>query len=72
MKTRKPLHPDAPLLLQDHPRPMTRRQLLAQCFLSGVGMVMAPTLLGMFGARRANAQSFVCSAVLSSAAVQIH
>jgi hypothetical protein len=61
MKTRKPLHPDAPLFLHDHPRPVTRRQLLAQGFLSGVGMVMAPTLLGMFGARRANAQTFVCS-----------
>jgi hypothetical protein len=60
MKTRKLVHPDAPLILHDHKRPVTRRDFLAQGFLSGVGMVMAPTLLGMFGARRANAQTFVC------------
>jgi hypothetical protein len=61
MKTRKPTHPDAPLILHDHKRPVTRRDFLAQGFLSGVGLVMAPTVLGMFGARRANAQAFVCS-----------
>ena len=61
MKHRNPTHPDAPLILHDHKRPLTRRDFLAQGFLSGVGMVMAPTLLGMLGARRANAQTFVCS-----------
>jgi hypothetical protein len=61
MTTRKPTHPDAPLILHDHKRPVTRRDFLAQGFLSGVGLVMAPTVLGMFGARRANAQAFVCS-----------
>jgi hypothetical protein len=54
-------HPDAPLYLLDHPRPVTRRQMLAQGFISGLGLVMAPTLLGMFGARKADAQTFVCS-----------
>src|SRR5262245_25897416 len=59
MKTRK--HPDSPLYLHDHRRPVTRRELLAQGFLGGLGMVMAPTLLGMLGPRTANAQTFVCS-----------
>jgi hypothetical protein len=59
MKARK--HPDSPLYLCDHPRPVTRRQLLAQGFVGGLGLVMAPSLLGMFGARTANAQTFVCS-----------
>jgi hypothetical protein len=31
-----------------HPRPVTRRQFLAQGFLSGAAMVMAPSLLGFF------------------------
>ena len=60
MAKRNRLHPDAPLYLHSHGRPVTRRDFLAQGFLSGVGMVMAPTLLGMLGARRANAQTFVC------------
>ncbi len=59
MKTRR--HPDSPLYLNEHRRPVTRRELLAQGFLSGLGLVMAPTVLGMFGARTANAQTFVCS-----------
>ncbi|HTO52322.1 MAG TPA: hypothetical protein VMR50_02965 [Myxococcota bacterium] len=58
MKTRK--DPNSPLYLCDHPRPVTRRQLLGQGFIGGLGMVMAPTLLGMLGNRTANAQTFVC------------
>src|SRR5215471_17242604 len=61
MAQRKVLQPDEPLYLHEHRRPVTRRDFLAQGFLSGVGMVIAPTVLGMFGARRANAANFVCS-----------
>jgi len=61
MAKRKNPRPDEPLFLCDHRRPVTRRDFLAAGFLSGVGMVMAPTLLGMFGARRADAATFVCS-----------
>jgi hypothetical protein len=61
MAKRKILHPDEPLILHDHKRPVTRRDFLAQGFLSGVGMVMAPSILGMLGARRAEAAPFVCS-----------
>jgi hypothetical protein len=36
-----------PFLHQDHPRPRTRREFLAQGFLTGAGTVIAPTLAGM-------------------------
>jgi hypothetical protein len=36
-----------PFLHQDHPRPSTRREFLAQGFLTGAGTVIAPTLAGM-------------------------
>ena len=51
---------DAPLRLQDHKRPVTRRDFLAQGFISGVGMVMAPTLLSLLRASTANAQAAGC------------
>jgi hypothetical protein len=59
---RKNTHPaDAPLRLQDHKRPVTRRDFLAQGFLTGAGMVMAPTLLSMLRASTARAQTLGCS-----------
>jgi hypothetical protein len=36
-----------PLLLQEHPRPRTRREFLAQSFITGAASVVAPTLAGM-------------------------
>jgi len=51
---------DEPLRLEGHRRPVTRRELLAQGFLSGVGMVMAPTLLSMLRASTARAQGTGC------------
>jgi hypothetical protein len=33
--SKAPLHPDAPLLLNSHRRPMTRRELIAQGFMTG-------------------------------------
>jgi hypothetical protein len=46
-KRKQALHPDAPLLHQDHPRPVTRRDFLRQGFISGTGMVMGGSLLGL-------------------------
>lgn len=37
----------------DHPRPVTRRQFVAQGFVSGAATVIAPTLFGMFANPRA-------------------
>ena len=42
-----------PFLHQDHPRPRTRREFLAQGFLTGAGTVIAPTLAGMLAYPRA-------------------
>ncbi len=50
---RGPLHPDAPLYQQDHPRPVTRRQFVAQGFVSGAATVIAPTIFGLFANPRA-------------------
>ena len=37
----------------DHPRPVTRRQFVAQGFLSGAATVLAPSIFGMFANPRA-------------------
>ncbi|HKX98708.1 MAG TPA: hypothetical protein VJL86_03280 [Steroidobacteraceae bacterium] len=37
----------------DHPRPVTRRQFVAQGFLAGTATVVAPTLFGLFANPRA-------------------
>ena len=34
---------------RDHPRPTTRRQFLAQGFISGAALVMGPSLMNLFG-----------------------
>ena len=46
-KSRKPLHPDAPLRLNDHGRPRTRRDFLSQGFRLGSASVMASPLLNL-------------------------
>jgi hypothetical protein len=46
-KRRRSLHPDAPLLHQNHPRPVTRRDFLRQGFVSGAGLLTGGSLLGM-------------------------
>lgn len=46
------LPPDAPLLLTDHARPMTRREMIARGFLRGAAMVTAPTVLSLFASPR--------------------
>ena len=44
---RRELGLNEPLRLNDHSRPVTRRQLIAQGFMTGAATVMAPSLLGM-------------------------
>ena len=46
-----------PLRHANHKRPVTRRDFLAQGFLSGAAMVMAPSLFGLFKSREAYAQA---------------
>ncbi len=41
-------HPDAPLLHEDHPRPVTRRQFIQQGFLTGGATVMSGGVLSLF------------------------
>lgn len=36
-----------PLRLNEHPRPRTRREFLAQSFITGAASVVGPTLAGM-------------------------
>lgn len=54
-RTRKPgpLPPTAPLRHPDHRRPVSRRDFLAQGFISGAATVIAPTVLGLFADPRA-------------------
>lgn len=53
---RGPLSPNEPLRHAAHKRPVTRRDFLAQGFLTGAGIVSAPSLLGLLaGARNAEA-----------------
>src|SRR5690554_584045 len=46
-KKNTPLHPDAPLKLNDHARPITRRELIAQGFRTGSATVLGGTMLGL-------------------------
>jgi len=46
-KKTKHLHPDDPLYHRDHSRPVTRRDLLKQGFISGTGMVVGGGLFNM-------------------------
>ena len=52
-KKSKALGLHEPLRLQDHPRPRTRREFLAQSFMTGAATVIAPTLAGMLAYPRA-------------------
>ncbi|MGB5304694.1 MAG: hypothetical protein WBN51_11080 [Gammaproteobacteria bacterium] len=47
-RKRKILQPDDPLCLNDHGRPRTRRDFLAQGLATGMGLVTAPTLFSLF------------------------
>ena len=52
-KKSKALDINEPLRLNDHPRPRTRREFLAQSFITGAATVVAPTLAGMLAYPRA-------------------
>jgi len=54
-KRKQPLHPDAPLRHRDHARPVTRRDFLAQGFLSGMGMTMGGSALSLLASSQASA-----------------
>jgi hypothetical protein len=69
---KRPLRdPDVkPLRHPNHKRPITRRDFLAQGFISGAAMIVAPSLFGLFKSREAYAQAAVqCN--LSSGAGRI-
>jgi hypothetical protein len=51
-KKSKALGIHEPLRHQDHPRPRTRREFLAQSFITGAATVVGPSLLGMLAAPR--------------------
>lgn len=57
---RESLPGERPLRHPDHKRPRTRREFLAQGFMTGAAMVMVPTLASMLKASRANAQAALC------------
>ncbi len=48
MKNRPSLSPDAPLLLEGHGRPQTRREFIARGLMQGAAVVSAPTVFSLF------------------------
>ena len=54
-KKTKALGIHEPLRHQDHPRPRTRREFLAQSFITGSAAVVGPSLLAMLAPRAAHA-----------------
>src|SRR5271165_3183381 len=55
---------NGPFRHQDHPRPRTRREFLAQGFITGAATVVAPTLAGMLAAPR-SAQAALATEIQS-------
>lgn len=47
-RSKKPLGLNEPLKHSDHPRPVTRRQFIAQGFCAGAAAVTGPSLFGLF------------------------
>jgi hypothetical protein len=52
-KSKAPAGLNEPFRHQDHPRPRTRREFLAQGFITGAATVVAPTLAGLMAYPRA-------------------
>ncbi len=50
----------------DHPRPVTRRQFLAQGFVTGAAMVTLPSLLSLLRGTPAQAQAAACAVLAGS------
>jgi len=65
----RPLPTDAPLRLESHRRPVTRREFLSQGFLSGLGIVMLPSVANLIAARTASAQLASCTLAASGGMV---
>jgi hypothetical protein len=59
-KRRNPDSGFAPFRHPDHPRPVTRRQFLAQGFLTGSAFVIGPSLAGFFRSSQARADVLAC------------
>jgi hypothetical protein len=60
MTRKKPLSPDAPILHENHRRPVSRRDFLAQGLITGTGILAAPTLMGFLRTPEARAQAADC------------
>ncbi|MEP6549470.1 MAG: hypothetical protein ABJD53_18570 [Gammaproteobacteria bacterium] len=61
-----------PLRLQEHARPRTRREFVAQGFMTGAATVLAPSLLGMLPRRaRANGLSSDINALLTPCGISL-
>ncbi|MCG8588739.1 MAG: general secretion pathway protein GspF [Proteobacteria bacterium] len=52
--------PESPFMYPDHKRPVTRRDFLARGFLTGAGILAAPSLMGFFNTPDARAQAMTC------------
>jgi hypothetical protein len=59
-KRRNPDSGFAPLLHPDHPRPVTRRQFLAQGLIAGSAIVIGPSLIGLLRSSPAYADVLPC------------
>jgi hypothetical protein len=71
-KIRKGLGLTEPLRHEDHSRPTTRRQFVAQGFMAGAATVLAPAMVGLLGAPRARAAlSGDISALLSPCGISL-
>ena len=53
IRRKRPLGPNEPLRHADHPRPVTRRQFLAQGFITGSALVAGGSVLSLFANPRA-------------------
>ncbi|MCC1496680.1 general secretion pathway protein GspF [Alcanivorax sp. 1008] len=53
MKRNRPLHPDAPLQLTEHGKPMNRREFIARGMLRGAGLVSSIGVMSLFSNPRA-------------------
>lgn len=58
------LSPDAPLMHSDHPRPVSRRDMIRQGFIGGVGSAFVPSVFNLFAS---NAHATVAGDIQSMA-----
>jgi hypothetical protein len=65
-KFKAPLHPDAPLYLNNHSRPVSRRELISQGFKMGTGTLIGGSLLGGLLANSASAAEVALSSDIAA------